>query len=144
VRSDRLAAERAKRKKPDEKIYEVTLDNADKPELQLVKMDVTPTPSPASAADEKSGPADSEKKAAPTGAQNDAGDGKPGGSTPPTTASAAPAATPAPTPDDDDSDEDLFADKRPAYDPIRTETLNILRDLVELSKTPKTASVTKP
>ena len=53
------------------------------------------------------------------------------------------AATPPVDPPDADDGEDKPEDKEgktPAVDPVRTETLNILRDFIELSRTPKTAS----
>lgn len=44
-------------------------------------------------------------------------------------------------PDSDDADEDAAAAaKKPAIDPVRNETLNILSDLVELSRVPRTAA----
>lgn len=45
-RTDKREAARAKRKAPDEKVYEITLDNVDKPDLQPVKNDVKPKPDP--------------------------------------------------------------------------------------------------
>ena len=53
------------------------------------------------------------------------------------------AATPPVDPPDADDGEDKPEDKEgktPAVDPVRTETLHILRDFIELSRTPKTAS----
>ncbi len=43
----------------------------------------------------------------------------------------------------DDADDEAEDKKKPTVDPVRNETLNILADLIELSKAPKTASVSK-
>jgi carboxyl-terminal processing protease len=44
-------------------------------------------------------------------------------------------------PKEDGEDEELVENpKKPAVDPVRNETINILADLVELSKTPRTVS----
>jgi carboxyl-terminal processing protease len=51
AKKEKHTAERAKRKKPDEKVYQITLDNADKPDLQLVKYDVKKKPDPDAEAD---------------------------------------------------------------------------------------------
>ena len=41
----------------------------------------------------------------------------------------------------DDADEDAEENpKKPAVDPVRNETVNIIADLVELSRTPRTAA----
>ena len=95
-RTDKREAARTKRKAPDEKVYEITLDNVDKPDLQPVKNDVKPHTDP--------------------DAQN---------------------------PDGTD-EEDPLASKKPAVDPQRAETLNILNDLIDLSKPAKTASAATP
>ena len=42
--------------------------------------------------------------------------------------------------DDADADDESVTPKRPAVDPVRNETLNILGDLIELTRTPKTAA----
>jgi carboxyl-terminal processing protease len=42
--------------------------------------------------------------------------------------------------DEETPEEDMETSKRPVIDPVRDETLNILADLVELSKTPRTAA----
>jgi carboxyl-terminal processing protease len=49
--------------------------------------------------------------------------------------------TPTPSADAADDDDDEDSDKEPAIDPIRNEALNILKDLIDLSRTVKTASV---
>lgn len=95
-RNDKRDAARAKRKAPDEKAFEITLDNADKPDLQPVKNETKP----------------------PSDSDTDEGDGS--------------------------DDEDPNASKKPAIDPQKTETLNILNDLIDLSKPPKTAAADKP
>src|SRR5579862_308164 len=53
AREAALTAQRAKAKAPSQKRYSVTLDNADKPELQLVKNEAKPAGSPAPDADEE-------------------------------------------------------------------------------------------
>ena len=51
------------------------------------------------------------------------------------------AADPAPdAAEEPEAESEFTAPKRPAVDPVRSETLNILSDLVELSKAPRTAS----
>src|SRR5215210_9403764 len=94
ARKEKRTAERAKRKAPDQKVYQLTLDNVNKPDLQL---------------------ATNEKKSA-AAAEED------------------------PIVADDDDDKD---GKNPKVDPVRNETLNVLADLIELSRAPKTASVNK-
>ncbi len=95
ARKDRRLAERAKRKTPEQKVYELTLDTVDKPELQLAKFD------------EKAAAANDDLAGA----------------------------------DSDEDDMTLSSKKQPAVDPVKTETQNILTDLIELSRAPKTASV---
>ncbi len=56
----------------------------------------------------------------------------------------APEAAPDADSDDDDSITSGDGTKEPAIDPERDETINILADLVDLSRGPKTASATKP
>jgi carboxyl-terminal processing protease len=92
---EKRTAAREKQKHPDQKVYQITLDNADKSELELVKND---------------------KKDAAKDAAADAGD--------------------------EDEDAGGKADSK-SIDPIRVEALRILSDLIELSRAPKTASVTK-
>jgi carboxyl-terminal processing protease len=97
AKKEKRTAERAKRKKPDQKVYQITLDNADKPDLQLVKYDI-------------------KKKTDPEAES-----------------------------DPDAEDEEPASKNKPAIDPLRTESLNILNDLIELGIAPKTASAaTKP
>ena len=84
-------------------IYRVTLDNVDKPNLQLIMY-----PGKLAQAKAKEGATKVSPEAAP----------------------------------DDDTDTIGTADdtKEPAIDPERDESLNILADLVDLSKGPKTAA----
>lgn len=90
ARKEKRTAERAARKLPQPKVYSLTLDNVDKPELQLAKNEENKETKPA---------ADSEE----------------------------------------DEDDDLNGKKKPEFDAVRAETLNIITDIVQLSKTPKTA-----
>ena len=93
-------AEQAKQKTPEEKRYEVTLDNVDAPQLQLVTA-------------EKKTAGDKDKKDKAAGA----------------------------TPGEDDPDEDALGSKpATAADPVGTEALNILGDLIDLSHAPQTAA----
>ena len=101
ARKDKRTAERAKITTPEQKDYLITLENVNKPELQLAK------------ADPKA--ADAETKV-DSGTDSDTDDA------------------------DTDDAESVIGPKKPAIDPVRNETLNILSDLVDLSKSPKTAS----
>jgi len=96
-REKAMEALRAKRKAPEEKSYEITLDNVDKPELQLV---ANPPATPEKEADKKP---PVKKNADETGL------------------------------DDDESDSKV--------DAVKDETVRILNDMVELSRSRKTASV---
>ena len=96
-RKQKRTAEREKHKTPEQKVFAVTLDNVDKPDLQPAK-------------NEKISAALDEDAAA----------------------------------EDATSDEEKIDEKKkPAIDPVRNEALNILSDFIELSRTPKTASVNK-
>lgn len=95
AKREKRIAERAKHKQPDQKVFKITLDNVDKPELQQVKFDV--------------------KKSDDSAAN----------------------------PDDDSWMDDESQGKEPAIDPVRNESLNILNDLIDLSRAPKTASTAK-
>jgi len=107
ARKELRSKERLARQEEEPKVYRVTLDTVDKPNLQLIMFPgkmaaaktkgVSPKVAPEAASD-----ADSEA----------IGD-----------------------------DEDSTNGKEPAIDPEREESLNILTDLVDLSKGPKTASV---
>ncbi|MEI8341064.1 MAG: carboxy terminal-processing peptidase, partial [Verrucomicrobiota bacterium] len=96
---EKRTAAREKQKQPDQKIFQITLDNADKPELELAKND------------KKEEAKDATKDAA-------AGTG------------------------DEDEDSVGKANSK-SFDPVRAEALHILSDLIDLSRAPKTASVTK-
>lgn len=92
-KADRKNA-RLARARPAEKIYSVTLDNVNKPELQLAKLD------------EKKKEAEAADVAA----------------------------------DDEDAADAEESDKTPPVDAVKNETVNIIADLVEFSRLPKTAS----
>jgi carboxyl-terminal processing protease len=107
LRKETRSKERLARNQEEPRIYRVTLDTVDKPNLQLImypgklaeakKNGVTPKVDPDAASD-----ADSDLIA--------------------------------------DAGNDGDANKEPTVDPERDETLNILNDLVDLTKGPKTAS----
>src|SRR5438270_574398 len=103
MRKDSRSKERLARHEEEPNIYRVTLDNVDKPNLQLIMY-----PGKLAQAKAKDGATKVSPEAAP----------------------------------DDDTDTIGTADdtKEPAVDPERDETLNILADLAELSRSPKTAS----
>jgi carboxyl-terminal processing protease len=104
LRKETRTKERLARHEEEPNIYRVTLDNVDKPNLQLIMY-------PGKLAQAK---AKGVAKVSPEAAPDDS----------------------------DDSDAIGSADdtKEPAIDPERDETLNILADLVDLSKGPKTAA----
>jgi len=103
VRKEMRSKERLARHEEEPRIYRLTLDTVDKPDLQLIMF-----PGKLAAAKAKGVPAKVSPEAAP----------------------------------DEDSDTIGGADdtKEPAIDPERDESLNILADLVDLSRGPKTAS----
>jgi carboxyl-terminal processing protease len=103
IRKETRAKERLARHEEEPRVYRVTLDSVDKPNLQLIMY-------PGKMAEAKA-------KGAPT--------------------KVAPEAAP------DDESEVIGAEddtKEPVIDPERDESLNILADLVDLSRGPKTAS----
>ncbi len=104
ARKDVRAKERLARHEEEPSIYRVTLDNVDKPNLQLIMY-------PGKLAQAKK---DGVNKVSPEAAPDDS----------------------------DDSDTIGSGDetKEPVIDPERDETLNILGDLIDLSKGPKTAA----
>src|SRR6266478_1583574 len=106
VRKETRAKERLARNEEEPKIYRLTLDTVDKPNLQLIMY-------PGKLASAKK---NGSLKVAPEAASDDESDLVGGGSG-----------------EDDDT-------KEPAIDPERDEGLNILADLVDLSRGPKTAS----
>ena len=89
ARKESRIAARAKQPPSSDKVFEITLDNVNKPDLQLAKYDKKPRRTKLDPEEEP----------------------------------------------DEDTD-----DAGPKVDPVRTETLHILSDLVELSRAPKTAS----
>ena len=107
VRKEMRSKERLARNEEEPKIYRLTLDTVDKPNLQLIMF-----PGKLAAAKTKG----ASPKVAPEAASDSDSD----------TVS---------------DDEDTANGKEPAIDPERDESLNILSDLVDLSKGPKTASV---
>jgi carboxyl-terminal processing protease len=104
IRKETRAKERLARNEEEPRIYRLTLDTVDKPNLQLIMY-------PGKLASAKK---NGSLKVAPEAASDDESDLVGGG-------------------DDDDT-------KEPAIDPERDEGLNILADLVDLSRGPKTAS----
>jgi carboxyl-terminal processing protease len=102
LREKRVAA-RAKLKQPDVKTYTVTLDNASKPELQLLTYEKP---------DKKN--TDGKSKEATTAI------------VPPGT--------------EDEAEDEEATNKSNRYDAVKTETLNILNDLIDLSRNPKTTT----
>jgi len=120
ARRDKRTAAREKLKQPDAKTYVITLDNVNKPDLQLVTFDKP---------DKKTADATKPADVKP----GDAKDGK--------KTDGAPTTSITPPADDAADDEDAEATNRQErVDPIKTETLNILNDLIDLSRNPKTAT----
>ncbi|MFN2542775.1 MAG: carboxy terminal-processing peptidase [Chthoniobacterales bacterium] len=107
LRKETRAKERLARHAEEPRIYRVTLDTVDKPNLQLIMY-----PGKLAEAKAKGIPT----KVAPEAAPDDQSEVVP--------------------PDDDT--------KEPVIDPERDESLNILADLVDLSRGPKTASTNSP
>ena len=105
IRKETRAKERLARHDEEPRVYRLTLDTVDKPNLQLIMF-------PGKLAEAKSKGVS--PKVAPEAADDIDSDGA------------------APATDDN---------KETALDPERDESLNILNDLVDLSKGPKTASV---
>src|SRR5204863_4086089 len=103
LRKETRSKERLARHEEEPNIYRVTLDNVDKPNLQLIMF-----PGKLAQAKAKDGATKVAPEAAP----------------------------------DDDTDTIGATDdtKEPAVDPERDEALNILADLVDLSRGPKTAA----
>ncbi len=104
-RQDARTAAREKIKQPDVKTYTITLDNVNKPDLQLVTYEK---------------PEKDKKPADPKGKD-------------PTTTEVVPPAA-------DDADDEEATNKLNRRDAIKTETLNILNDLIDLTRNPKTAT----
>ena len=108
---------RAGVKPSSQKVYNVTLDNVSKPELELVKdekmtaVNVSKQGAELAKDDKKTvvkEPVDPKKDVA----KSDASDG-----------------------DDVDEDEDELGGKKAGVDPVKAETLNILGDLIDLTRT---------
>ncbi len=106
MRKEARSKERLARQEEEPRVYRVTLDTVDKPNLQLIMF-------PGKLAQAKA------KGISPKVAPEAAGDADDGLG----------------------DDDDLTGGKEPAIDPEREESLNILADLVDLSRGPKTASV---
>jgi carboxyl-terminal processing protease len=107
VRKEMRSKERLARHDEEPRVYRLTLDTVDKPNLQLIMF-------PGKLAQAKT------KGVSPKVAPEAAGDADS---------------------DSSSDDEDLSNGKEPAIDPERDESLNILSDLADLSRGPKTASV---
>jgi carboxyl-terminal processing protease len=105
LRKETRTKERLARHEEEPRIYRLTLETVDKPNLQLIMF-----PGKMASAKKNGVPAKVAPEAAPDADSDSIGD-------------------------DDDT-------KEPAIDPERDETLNILNDLVDLNRTPKTASAT--
>jgi carboxyl-terminal processing protease len=105
LRKEMRSKERLARHEEEPRIYRLTLDTVDKPNLQLIMF-------PGKLAEAKT------KGSSPKVAPEAAADA-----------------------DSDDLVSGLDDNKEPAIDPERDEALNILNDLVDLSRGPKTASV---
>jgi carboxyl-terminal processing protease len=121
ARKDARTAAREKIKRPEAKVYSITLDNVAKPDLQLVTNEKkSASAKPDGKKDQKSA-----AKESANGAQVAAAD----------------------VADDEDAlDDEGDADAKTAgIDAIKNETLNILGDLIQLSRAPKatTASTAK-
>ena len=145
-RREARIAERAKRHVVEPKVYTVTLDNVDKPQLELAKNDLTKAdPNDPTALEERwigGGKRGSASHRTTPGSKGK----KAAASKAPATDKGADRAGAASDVGDDDGDEDLDAldsNKGPRIDPVRQETLNILADLTELSLSQATASVRK-
>jgi len=110
---EKRAAERSKRKTPELTVYAVTLDNVNKP-LELAKND-----------GKKSGYVDQWVAASPTPEKPSKGGKK--------ASKNSESAAAADDPDEDDPEAQDSANA-PVIDPIRTETLNITADLIDLRK----------
>jgi carboxyl-terminal processing protease len=116
-RKETRTANRAKIKASDRKTYAITLDNVDKPELQLAVND---------------------KKTSGNGGETIGDVVSPKTPSPKVvTPDSEPVAATTPLDEDADDDEEDPGTKKSGIDPIKTETLNILADLVELSRPAK-------
>ncbi len=125
ARKEKRTAERAKVKPSDEKRYTVTLDNVGNKELEPY-------------VPEKKKDAKAEKDDGTPKKKEDAKDAKPEKD------DGTPDAAKSELSGDDDDVDDETGGKLPLVDAIRAETLNILADLVELTRGPKTAQAASP
>ena len=110
LRKETRTQERLARHEEEPRIYRLTLETVDKPNLQLIMF-----PGKLASVKKNGG----SLKVAPEAAADDSDSDSL----------------------DNSGDDDT---KEPALDPERDETLNILNDLVDLTRTPKTASATTP
>ncbi len=125
---DQRVAAREKVKLPDVKTYAITLDNVKKPDLQLVTYEKPEKKS----ADAKSGNGKS--------ADAKSGDAKPADGKSADGRSKNEAAAATALNEDAEDDDGEATNKSERLDPIKTETLNILSDLIDLQHNPKTAT----
>jgi len=125
---DARIAERTKRHVPELTAYSLTLDNVTKPQLELAKNDLSNAGSDKSFDAPKAEPKNAKGKKFAAIKEKKKGDQK------------QEAIKDASDPDDEDDIDGFDAEKNPKIDPIRNEALNILSDLIDLSKSQKTAS----
>ena len=104
---------RAEVKPPNQKVYSVTLDNVSKPELELAK-------------DEKKTAVNVSKQGVEVVTEEKKNAAKEPADAKKDVAKA--------DDDDADEDEDEIGNKKAGVDPVKTETLNILGDLIDLTK----------
>jgi carboxyl-terminal processing protease len=138
ARRDKRTAARSKVKQPEDKTYVITLEDVNKPDLQLVTYE---KPDKKAAAEAKPADAKQAEGKLQDGKTKDAKTDVTKPSSDATTSIQPPAAD-----GDDLADEDSETTNHiERLDPIKTETLNILDDLIDLSHNPKpaTASTSK-
>ena len=159
ARKEMRIAERAKHPAPQPKVYVVTLDNADKPALELAKNDLTKADAsdPVRAIEESSldparGAPGKHREGHPAkGSSRSKNGAQPARQTAKSEKKGDDAAAsgeddPAADPDSDGEGEDDAGPapgKKPKVDPVRNEALNILGDLVEMTRSHATASAVK-
>jgi len=125
-RKKKREEERAKKTPVDEKLYDITLDNASSPTLELASDkknphdDIVHKPKP-------EGSPEKEPETTPAPDKKDA--------TTPDEKSAPPADGKSKEDEEEEEEEDP-ATKSPRFDPLRNEAINILKDLIEFTKTP--------
>jgi len=113
TRKEARTAAREKIKRPDAKVYSLTLDNVTKPELQLAVVAEKKAPEATTKPDSSKEPKTELKSPPPAAAEDDSLDG-----------------------------EGEADPKIAGIDAIKNETLNVLGDLIELTRAPKTAPAT--